>query len=156
MRERVNDRVDDGSRRTDRAEFAAAFHPKRLVGARRAQCLDVHRRNVVGARHTIIHERSGQKLTGYFIIDARFTECLTDTLDESTMDLPLDDHWIDHRADVIDRNIVDERYRTCVRVDFDLGDMGTARECEVYRIIERLFLESGFEDIQRVVGREMS
>jgi hypothetical protein len=34
--------------------------------------------------------------------------------------------------------------------------MRTAWECEVHRIIERLLLESGFEDIQRVVGREVS
>src|SRR5438552_1982304 len=122
-RKNIADRVDDGRRRTDRAEFAATFHPKGIVSARRAQCLDMHRRDIATARHTIIHEGSRQKLTRYFIINARFAECLTDTLHEPTVDLPLDDHRIDHRADVIDRNIVDERHRTCVRVDFDLGDI---------------------------------
>jgi hypothetical protein len=57
MRERVDDRVDNGSRRTDRAEFAATFHPERIVGARRAQCLDMHRRDIASARQGRLYFR---------------------------------------------------------------------------------------------------
>ena len=55
MSERIDDRVYDGSRCPDRAKLAAAFHTEGIVCARRAQRFGMHHRDIVSARHAIIH-----------------------------------------------------------------------------------------------------
>src|SRR6516165_5352087 len=156
MSERIDDRVDDGSRCPDRAKLAAAFHTKRIMCARRAERFGMHHRDIVSARHTIIHEGPRQQLAGYVIIDAGFAECLADTLHESAVDLPLDDHRIDNGTDVIHRDVVHERHDTCLRINLDLRDMCPTGEREVYRIVERLLLEPRLQDFKWVVDRKMS
>src|SRR5450759_4106624 len=77
-RERVDDRVDHRRRRADRAGFAAALDPERVVRARRDFGADLERRQVVGARQRVVHQGAGQQLAALAIIDAAFKQRLTD------------------------------------------------------------------------------
>src|SRR6516162_6200510 len=156
MCECVDDRVDDGSWCPDRAKLTAPFCAEGIVCARRAQRLGMQHWDIVSARHAIIHEGSGQELAGYLIVNAVFAERLADTLHESAMDLPVDDHRIDNGADVIDRDVVYKRNYTGFRVNFDLRDMCSTGKREVYRIVERLLLEPRLQNVKGVVDREMS
>ena len=55
--ERIGDRVHQRGGRADRAGLAAALHAERVVRARRLARVDLERRQVVGARHAVVHER---------------------------------------------------------------------------------------------------
>src|ERR1700730_540895 len=112
--------------------------------------------DIVSARHAIIHEGPGQKLAGCLIVNAVFAECLADTLHESAMDLPLDDHRIDNSADVIDRDVVHERHYTRFWVNFDLRDMSSTGKRKVYRIVKRLLLEPWLQNVKGVGDWEVS
>ena len=64
------------------------------------------------------------------------------------MELTLDDHRVDHAADVVDRDVGEKLDNAGARIDLDLGDMRAARIGEVHRIVERLFLEARLEDLR--------
>jgi hypothetical protein len=46
---------------------------------------------------------------------------LADALHDATMDLALDDHWVQHHADIVDCGVGDESQLSGIRVDLDLG-----------------------------------
>jgi len=78
---------------------------------------------VIRPRHPVIHERAGQELPARWVIDAVLTERLADALRNTAMDLALDDHRVQHDADIFDCGVGYERELAGLRVDLDLSDV---------------------------------
>ena len=69
--------------------------------------VDLERRQIIGARHAVVHERAGHELA-VLVIDRAFEQRLADALRDAAVHLALDDHRIDHRAEIIDRGPGDD------------------------------------------------
>jgi len=69
------------------------------------------------------------------------------------MDLTLDDHRVQHHADIVDGGVCDESQLAGIRIDLDLGDMTAARKGEVHRIEESDLFEAGLQDLERKAAR---
>ena len=120
--QRIDQGVGDRRWRTDRPGLAAAFDAERVVRAQRRMRVDLERRQVVRARHAIVHERAGDELRR-IVIDRVLVERLADALRQAAVDLAGDDHRVDDAAEIIARGEVDNRYLSGFGVDFDFGDV---------------------------------
>src|SRR5664279_2077705 len=60
--DRIGDGVDDGGGCADRAGLAATLDAERIARAQRRGVVQLERRQIVGARHGVVHERRGQEL----------------------------------------------------------------------------------------------
>ena len=89
----------------------------------------------------VVHERAGDELA-VLVVDRAFEQRLADALGDAAMHLALDDHRIDHRAEIVDRGPVDDLGRAGLGVDLDLADVAAGREGEVGRIVERALLQA--------------
>ena len=87
--ERVDDGVDHRRRRADGRRFADALGPQRIERGLGNRFGDGEGREVVGARHGVIHQRAGQKLALVVEYDL-FQQRLADALRQAAVDLPLD------------------------------------------------------------------
>src|SRR5271166_1353045 len=83
----------------------------------------------VSARHDIIHEAAGKELTICFIVQAILAENLPGALHYSAVQLAVGENVIDDVSDIVDSGVVDDLDPSGLTIDFDLGDMCTAREC---------------------------
>src|SRR5207245_11554480 len=61
-RQRVDDRVDDGGCRADRARLAAALDAQRVDGRGRLDPVELPGRERIGLRHRVVHERGREAL----------------------------------------------------------------------------------------------
>jgi hypothetical protein len=109
---------------------------ERIVRATGALGRHCYRRQVICTRHAVIHKRTGEQLAAGRVVDAVLSQRLADALHDATMDLALDDHRIQHDADVVDGGVGDESQFAGIRIDLDLGDMTAAGEGEIHRIEE--------------------
>ena len=146
--DRIGDGVDDGGRRGDGAGLAAAFDAERIGRAFGHRGVDLQRRQIVGARHGVVHERAGDELA-VLVVDRAFAQRLADALRDAAMHLALDDHRIDHDAEIVDRGPGHDLGVAGLGVDLDLADMAAGREGEIGRIVERAFLQAGLELLRR-------
>ena len=152
--QRIDDGVDHRRGRADRPDLAAAFGAQRVVGAHGVLGGHRHRWDVVGAGHRVVHERARQQLAAG-VIQGVFQQRLADALGDAALNLALDDHRVDHAADVVDGGEVDHLHDAGFGVDFDLGDVAAAGEGEVLGIVEGGFVQAGFDFIDRVVVRDV-
>ena len=147
--DRVGDGVDDRRRRRDRAGLAAALDAERIATGIGRGRVDLERRQVVGARHAVVHERAGHELA-VLVVDRALQQRLADALGDAAVDLALDDHRIDRRC----RNHRPRSRPTIsrlagVRIDLDLADVAAGREGEVGRVVERALLQARLELLRR-------
>src|SRR2546429_1712795 len=91
--DRIGDRVDHRSRCADRAGLAAALDAERIARTQRRSVTQLERRQVVGPRHGVVHERRRDGLAAA-VIDSAFKQRLADALGEAAMDLAFDDHRV--------------------------------------------------------------
>src|SRR5215831_19180209 len=96
-----------------------------------------------------------KELTGCRIVDAVLAQRLTYPLNDSAVQLALNDHWIDDSADVVDGGVVDELHDPGLWVDFYFGDMSAAGKAKVVWIVVGLFLQPRLERLERVVVRHV-
>ena len=157
MAERVGERVDHRGRRSDRARFAATLEAERIGRARRGDGRDIVRRQIVGARHGVVHEARGDELP-VRVVSRAFQQRLTDALRDSAMHLPLDDHRVDQFAEIIDGRPTIDGHDAGLRIDFEFADMHARREGEVGGVPERALLEARLDfvpgELVRAVGRQ--
>ena len=71
---------------------------------------EVEGRHVVGARHGVVHERAGQQLAA-LVVDRTLQQRLADALDDAAMHLALDQHRVQHHAEIVDDVVVDHAAR---------------------------------------------
>ena len=87
------------------------------------------------------------------VVDAVLEQRLPDALHDAAVDLSFDDHRIDHRADIVHRDVAQQLHHAGIRIDLDLGDVRAGREREVHRIVERLLFEARLQHLERIVDR---
>ena len=152
----IDHRVHHGGRRPDGSSLATSLNAKRVVRARRdAGVINLVHRQIIGARHGVIHEARGEELT-IVIIGAVLKERLADALGETPMDLPIDDHWVDDIAEVVRGRKAHDRDLARLRIDLHLTGIAAGRIDEVRRIVERGLLQARLNVFERVVVRHIS
>jgi hypothetical protein len=108
---------------------------------------------VIRAGHAIIHERAGEELAAHRVIDTVLAERLADALHDAAMDLALDDHRVQHYADIVDRGVSNEIQLAGIRIDLDLGDMTAAGKGEIHGIEEGGLFQARLQDVERKAVR---
>ena len=93
--------------------------PSGLEGQGVSVIADLEGRQVVGARHAVIHEARGHELA-VVVVDRAFQQRLADALRDAAMHLALDDHRIDEVAEIVDRRPAVDRDDAGFRIDLDL------------------------------------
>src|SRR4051794_35300963 len=89
--QRVADRVHDRWQRTDGPSLTGTLDAERIALRRYFVALDLEERELVGARHAVIHERAAQALSAIGIVDHVLEQRLADPLHDAAMELALDD-----------------------------------------------------------------
>src|SRR5262245_64884774 len=112
-------------------------------------------RQIVSSRHAIIHERARQQLAGCRIVDAALAQRLTYPLNDSAVQLALNDHGIYDSADIIDGGVVDELHDAGLGVDLYFGDVSAAGKAKVDWIVVGLFLQPRLERLEWIVVRHV-
>src|SRR5262249_34454122 len=145
--ERIEHRADHRRGRADGTRLPAALGAERIVGARLALvALGDEQRQIVRARHRIVHERAADELAAA-VVGARLERRLADALGDAAVDLALDDHRIDDGADVVDAPEPDDLDAAGVRIDLELADMRAIAEGEAGRIVDRGLLQAGLDGL---------
>src|SRR5262249_9043068 len=75
-RQSIHHSVHDRGRRADGAGLAAAFGTQRVVRAERGVGLELERKEIVGTRHAIVHERACLELPALVVIKRIIVERL--------------------------------------------------------------------------------
>ena len=78
---------------------------------------------MLGARNGIIEQRTGQQLPIVRIVADLLIERLCDALHDAAMDLAGRETGIDQRADVVNRDIVEDVDDPGLRIDFDISEV---------------------------------
>src|SRR4029079_11017150 len=146
--DRVSDGIDHGGRCRNRSGLSAPFDAKRIRRRLRFSKANLERGQVVRMRHAIIHQRPGHELT-VFIVHRALQQSLPDALRDAAMHLPFDNHWIDDRAEIVDGGPIHDFSLAGLAVDLDFANVAAGRECEVCRVVEAGFLQSGLKLLPR-------
>ena len=83
-------------------------------------------RQQVGARHRVVHERAGHELAG-FVVDRLLDQRLPESLRDAAVHLPFRHQRIDHRADVVDRDVARHAHRAGLGIHLDLAHLAAVR-----------------------------
>src|SRR6478672_6940301 len=151
MPERIDDGVADRGRRADRTAFTAALDAERIAWRWGFDKGGMKRRQVGGARDTVIHEACGQKLAGVSVVDDMLPERLSDALGEAAMHLAFDNHRIDDHATIVDSVEVTKPHGSRVRVDNNDREVHCLRIVGVGWVVEFGDLEAR---IERTISRK--
>ena len=145
----VHERVGDGRQGPDAAGLARPFDAKRVGLCRHRMTVHLHTRDVVSARHGIVHERAGQ-LLARTVEPNVFHQDLPDALRHPAMDLSMQQHGIEHGPDVVDDGVardlglpsigidLDLAHMTAVRIVFDVGSIDGRRRKAGLHILRKL------------------
>ena len=74
------------------------------------------------ARHGVIHQRACHQLS-LIVVNNFFIHRLPNRLNDATVDLPIDQHRIDHFAAVIDSDVAQKLDVACFAINFDDSDV---------------------------------
>ena len=146
-RQRVDDGVDHGRGRGDGAGFADALDAQRIVRAGRGRAVEFERDQVVDLGQRVVHQRARDELSA-LVVHRVLPQRLTDALGQPPVELAVNDHRVDHVADVVDCDIAQQLDGAGLRVDKGDADMGAERIGEVGGVVER----GGGEARLQVVG----
>ena len=87
----------------------------------------VDRTQPVRARHRVILKTAGQQLAACCVVNRVLAEHLAHALHHAAVNLPFDEHGIDHVADIIHCRISRDRRLTGRGIDLDFRDMAAVR-----------------------------
>src|ERR1700730_11603449 len=99
--QRIGNRVEDRRRRADRAALADTLGTSDARPGQGLQMMDFEFRDFRHRWHEIVGKRAGQDVAVVVINDLS-VERVGDALRDAAVDLPLDDHWVDQAAGVLD------------------------------------------------------
>ena len=85
-------------------------------------------RHIVGVRHAVVHERTGDELAAGRIVDRVFHQGLAETVGDRALYLTLDHALAEDGAAIIDRGVGDDIEVAGVGIDLDLGDVAAVRK----------------------------
>ena len=123
--EGVEDSADDDGESRGAAALAAGRDAKRVGRRQHFDNLGREGREIVRARHSVIHKRSTQELPRCRIDRALLPHCLADTLGGAAMGLAVHDQRVDAASDIVDDGIAGNVDPAGLGIDLDLAD-GTA------------------------------
>jgi hypothetical protein len=83
---------------------------------------------IVGARHRVVHERAGESWPALAVVTDVLHQRLADALHHAAMDLALEQHRVEHGADVVDHAVAHDLDLAGLRVDLDLADVAAVGE----------------------------
>ena len=139
--QRIDDRVDDCSWRTNSAGFANALRSERVV---RTQSDDSARcviGQICGRRHEVVEEVGSNWLACRRLVHHALEQRLSDTLGDSAVHLPLGQERVDHRATIVDDDHVANGDTTGLAIDLDHAAVRPRRIGEVRRLVEETLLQ---------------
>src|SRR5258708_11667975 len=146
----VDDRIHDGRRAADRAEFADALRAKWIDLARRGLVgIRVEARQIVGARQAVVPQGAGNKLAGLRIVMRVFEQRLANRLRNAAVHLTGDDQRVDHPAHVVHRGVAHDLRDTGVGIDLDFADMATVRPGRAVHFLQRRNRDALFRLLRR-------
>src|ERR1700757_1617571 len=121
--ERVDGRIDQSRRGTDRASLAGALNAERVRAAWDNIVGELDRRQILGPRQAIIGQRAGEKLPGFWVENSAFEHCLAYSLRDAALHLSCEQQRVDHNAEIIDHQIAQNVDMPGIRLYLDLADM---------------------------------
>src|SRR5262245_1718627 len=128
LTKRVGDRVHDRRQRAADSRFPDALGAERIGRRRHRVLVDAQAADETRARHGIVHEAAGQKLSGLRIVYSDLPEDLTRALGDAALHLALDDLGVHQVARVVHRGEAHDLGDARVGLDLDLGDVAAVRE----------------------------
>ena len=135
--------INDDAERRRGAALPRRPHSERMRGRRHLADLGGVERQDVGARHGIVHERAGERLSGAGVVEALLQQRLTDALRDAAVGLAVDDQRVHGAADVVDGGVPDDRQRPELGLDLDLADMAAVGKAGDARRSRRTLPVSG-------------
>src|SRR5262249_34701656 len=114
--------------------------------------LDHHSAEVVRPWHGVIHERASEYLSG-LVIGFVLHQHLTHALRDATHDLALDQHRVDHGADVVHHPIADHLRAAGLGIDLTLANGASWRRINKLLILLQLCRYRGVGVARRVAAR---
>src|SRR6516165_2717534 len=150
-RERVNDGVRYGGRRSDRPRFADALHAEGVRGRGGLGAPKDKVRDIRCARDRIVHKLSRKKLA-VLIVDSLLHERRADRLSDSALHLAFDQKRVHLLATIVDRHIFQKFYLTGVSIHLHRGNVRSERERAVGRLEETRCLKPRLESGRQVLG----
>ena len=133
--QRIDDGADHHRERRRGAAFAAGLDAERIGRRQHLDDLGLERRQRVGARHAVIHERAAQRLAGRRLGVALLPHRLAHALRDAAMGLAVHDQRIDAAADVVDRGVARDRDVAGVGIDLDLADRAAVRKHRLVHLV---------------------
>jgi len=117
--ERVHDRVDDDGERRRGAALTRGADAEWMRGRRHLADVRGEKRKIAGARHRVIHERSGERLAAAGIVEAMLEQGLPDALRDAAVGLAVDDERVHGAPGIVDRGVTHDLDHAGLRVDLD-------------------------------------
>ena len=87
---------------------------------------DLHVAEVMRVRHGVVHERGGDELSGAVEMDV-FHQGLAGALGNATMDLAVQQQWIEHGAKIVDHTVACDLDFACLPVNLQFTDVTAVR-----------------------------
>src|SRR2546427_8303921 len=130
---RSHHRVHTGGCRADGPRLADSFDPQRIDRGRRFRAGQIQTRQIRGSGQSIIHQAAGEELA-VLVVNYFLVKRLSQALDDSSLDLSIDEQWIDDFAAVIHRDVFFNSDFPSLRLDFHHTDVGAEGKGEVGRL----------------------
>ena len=134
------------------AAFPARLDAERIGGREHFRDLGDERRQRVGARHAVVHQRAAQRLPGLGIDVTVLPHRLTNALRDAAVGLPVHDQRVDAASDVIDPGIARDLNRAGLRIDLDLAYGTAVRKHRIVHLVVGGDCEAIFELGGRACG----
>src|SRR5437867_1140641 len=134
MGQGVHDRIHDRGRCAHRRGFSDPLCPDWMVGRRRRRLRSLPLRRLDSGGKQVVHERSAEHVPVLIIVDL-LEERGRQAHRQPSMNLSLDDHWIDDRAAVVYRDEPPNLDLAGLFVDVDDADVATERVRQVRWVV---------------------
>src|SRR4051794_5485657 len=117
-RQGIDNRAHNRRCCADRSGFTDTFNSEWIDGRWCLRSIEFHPRNLRSARDRVVHQRAGYQLA-LLVINNFFKHRLAQRLNNPTVNLPVNEHWIDHLAAVVDSDVAKEIYIAGVTINFN-------------------------------------
>src|SRR5579884_489852 len=150
MSQRVDHRVGDGLRSADGGRFTDALGADGMMWRGSIGLIGLPTRRLHRGRYQVVLEIAAQDVAILIVRDL-LVHCRSKTLRQATMNLPLDDHWIDDRAAVVHSHEAADMHLPRSTVDIDDADVAAEWIRQVGRVVIIHGLQSRLK-IGRTIG----
>jgi hypothetical protein len=127
--QRIDDRVDHRSKRRRGAALAPGSDAEPVRWRRHFAERGSQERQIVGARHSVIHKARRQQLPAPGVVMAILEQRLAHPLGNSAMRLTVQDQRVDCAADIINRSVADDPNLAGIGINLDLRPAASGRRC---------------------------